>query len=122
MARVTGNQSSLGNFKRRGSRINGETCYGHGGWYILKSMSNYIFYQVEELIQRDLKYLVQRFGSFSTQISKFLGLGELYVPMDSATDQIRTWGLVHIKEHVQLHILLGGWIILCTIGIVGAGV
>jgi hypothetical protein len=41
-------------------------------------------------------------------ISRFLGLGELYVPTVPATGQIGTWGLVHIKEHVQLHILSGG--------------
>jgi hypothetical protein len=65
---------------------------------------------------------VQGFGNSPTQISKFLGFGEVYGPTDPGRDQLGTWGLVHMKEYVQLHILLGGCIILCTIGIVGAGV
>jgi hypothetical protein len=43
-----------------------------------------------------------------TQISRFLGLGELYVHMDPGTDQLCTWGLGHIQEHVKLYILSGG--------------
>jgi hypothetical protein len=52
--------------------------------------------------------LLQGFGSFPTEISKFLGLGELYVPTVPATGQIGTWGFLHIKGYVQLHILSGG--------------
>ena len=73
-------------------QIQPQTRYDHGGSNILKRTSNYIFYQVEELIQGDLGYLVQGFGSFPTEISKFWGLGELYVPTDPATDQVWPWG------------------------------
>ena len=84
------------------------TSYAQGGWCILKRTSNYIFYQVEELIQGDLGYLVQGFGGFPTQISKFLGLGEVYGSTDPGRDQLWTWGLRHIKEHSKLHILSSG--------------
>ena len=63
-----------------------QTSYGHGGSNTLKRTSNYIFYQVEELIQGDLGHLVQGFVNSPTGISKFLGLGELYVPTDPGTD------------------------------------
>jgi hypothetical protein len=49
-------------------------------------MSNYIFYQVEELMQGDLGYLVQGFRRFPTEISKFLGFGEVYGQTAPATD------------------------------------
>ena len=51
---------------------------------------------------------MQDFGSFPTQISRFFGLGEPYVPTDPGTDQIGTWGLGHIQEDIKLHIVLGG--------------
>ena len=38
-----------------------QASYGYGGSYIFKRTSNYIFYEVEELIQGDLRYLVQGF-------------------------------------------------------------
>jgi hypothetical protein len=44
------------------------------------------------------------------------------VPTDPGTDQIGTWGLGHIKEHVKLYILSGGRFFLRGFGIVGAGV
>ena len=62
---------------------------------------------MEELIQGDLGYLVQDFVNSPTQISKFLGLGEVYTPTVPATDQIGTWGFLQIKEDVKLHILSG---------------
>jgi hypothetical protein len=71
-------------------------------------MSNCIFYQVEELIQGDLGYLLQGFGSFPTQISRFFSLRELYVPTVQSTDRIGTQGLGHIKEDVKVHIVSGG--------------
>ena len=43
-----------------------------------------------------------------TQISRFLGLGESYRQTVPATDQIGTQGLVHIEEHVKLHIPSSG--------------
>jgi hypothetical protein len=85
-------------------------------------MSNCIFYQVEELIQGDLGYLLQEFGSFPTQISRFFGLGEPYRQTVAATDQLGTWGLGHIKEHAKLYILSSGRFSLRGFGIVGAGV
>jgi hypothetical protein len=84
-------------------------------------MSNYIFYQVEGSIQGDLGYLVQGFGSFPTQISKFLGFGEQDAPTVPGTDQLCTRGLRHIKGHSKLYILLGGRFFLRGFGIVGAG-
>jgi hypothetical protein len=42
------------------------------------------------------------------EISKFLGLGEPYRQTVPATDQLWTWGLEHIKEHVKLYIRPGG--------------
>ena len=63
---------------------------------------------MEDLIQGHLGYLVQGFGSFPTQFSKFLGLGESYAPTEPDTGQPWTWGSMHIKGHVQLHILSGG--------------
>ena len=51
---------------------------------------------------------MQDFGSFPTGISKFLTLGEPYGPTVPATDQIGTWGLGHIEEHLKLYILSGG--------------
>jgi hypothetical protein len=39
-----------------------------------------------------------------------------------ATDQLWTWRLGHIKEHVKLYILLGGGVNPGGFGIVGAGV
>jgi hypothetical protein len=77
---------------------------------------------VEELIQGDLGYLLQGFGSFPTQISKFLGFGEPYGPTVPATDQLRTWGLLHIQEDVKLHILSGGGINPGGSWLLGAGV
>jgi len=62
--------SMRGNFVQE--RIQLQGSYAHEGSCILKRTSNYIFYQVEELIQGDLGYLVQVFVSFPTQISKFL--------------------------------------------------
>jgi len=44
------------------------------------------------------------------EISKFLGLGEVYGPTDPGRDQLWTWGFLHIKEHVKLCILSGGCI------------
>jgi|SRR3981189_252979 hypothetical protein len=85
-------------------------------------MSNYIFYQVEESIQGDLGYLLQDFVNSPTQISKFLGLGEPYRQTVPGTDQLWTWGLGHIKEHVKPYVLLGGRFFLRGFGIVGAGV
>jgi hypothetical protein len=38
-----------------------------------------------------------------------------------ATHQMGQWGLVHIKEHVKIHILSGGWLFLMRSDIVGAG-
>jgi hypothetical protein len=73
-----------------------QTSYGYGGSCISKGTSNYIFYQVEELIQGVLGYLVQGFGNSPTQISKFLGLGEPYGQTVPDTDQLCTRGLVHI--------------------------
>ena len=84
-----------------------QTSYGYGGSNTLKRMSNCIFYQVEELIQGDLGYLLQEFGSFPTQISRFFGLGEPYRQTVPGTDQLSLWELVHITEHVQLYILSG---------------
>jgi hypothetical protein len=103
-------------------RFGPQTSYGHGGSCTFKRTSNYIFYQVEELIRGDLGYLLQGFGSFPTQFSKFLGLGELYVPMDPGTDQLCTRGLVHIKGHGKLYILLGGRFFLRGSWQLGAGV
>ena len=57
-----------------------------------------------------------------TRISRFLGFGELCGPTDPSTDQIGTQGLVHIKEHVNLHILLGGGTFPWSSWLVGAGV
>src|SRR3981189_895564 len=85
-----------------------QTSYGHGGSNTLKRTSNCIFYQVEELIQGDLGYLLQEFGSFPTQISRFFGLGEPYRQTVPATDQLWPWGFLHIKEDVKLYILSGG--------------
>ena len=53
-------------------QIQPQASYAQGGSYRLKRTSNYRFYQVEELIQRDLGYLVQDFVNSPTQISKFL--------------------------------------------------
>jgi hypothetical protein len=103
-------------------QIQVETSYGHGGSCILKNTSNCVFHQVGALIQRVLGYLVQGFGSFPTQISKFLGFGELSGLTMPATDQLWTWGLRHIKGQVKLYILLGGRFLLRGFGIVGAGV
>jgi hypothetical protein len=44
------------------------------------------------------------------EISKFLGLGEVYGPTDPGRDQLWTWGFLHIKEHVKLCIVSGGCI------------
>jgi hypothetical protein len=65
---------------------------------------------------------VQGFGSFPTQISKFLGLGELYGQTVPGTDQLCTRGLVHIKGHVKLYILSGGRFFLRGSWPFGAGV
>jgi hypothetical protein len=89
-------------------RIQVQASYGHGGSCIFKRRSNCIFYQVGELIQRDLGYLVQGFVNSPTGISRFLGLGELYGPTDPGTDQLWPWGFLHIQEDVKLHILSGG--------------
>lgn len=81
-----------------------QASYGHGGWFMLKRTSNCIFYQVGALIQQVLGYLVQGFGSFPTQISKFWGFGDTYGPTVPATDQLWTCGLVHLQEDVKLDI------------------
>ena len=65
---------------------------------------------------------MQGFGSFPTQFSKFLCLGEVYGQTVPATDQLWIWGFLHIKEHVKLYIVLGGRFFLRGFGIVGAGV
>ena len=77
---------------------------------------------MEELIQGVLGYLVQGFGNSPTQISKFLGFGELYGQTVPRTDQLCTRGLVHIQEDIKLYILSGGRFFLRGFGIVGAGV
>jgi hypothetical protein len=56
-----------------------------------------------------------------TGISRFLGLGEPYVPTDLAIGQLCTRGVLYIKEHVKLHILLGGGTFPWSSWIVGAG-
>jgi hypothetical protein len=65
---------------------------------------------------------VQGFGNSPTQISKFLCLGDIYVPTDQSTGQIGTQGLVHIKEHAKLYILSGGQRLLRGSWPFGAGV
>jgi len=40
---------------------------------------------------------------------------------DAPTGMLWTWGLVHMKEDIKLHILAGGWIFLRGSGVVGAG-
>jgi hypothetical protein len=65
---------------------------------------------------------VQGFGNSPTQISRFLGLGEPYRQTVPGTDQIGTCSLVHIKEHVKLHILSSGGVNPGGFGMVGAGV
>ena len=65
---------------------------------------------------------MQGFGSFPTEISRFLGLGELYGPTDLAIGQLCTRGFLYIKEHVKLHILLGGGTFPWSSWLVGAGV
>ena len=47
---------------------------------------------------------------YPSGISKFLGFGELYGQTVPGTDQLWPWGLLHIQEDVQLHILSGGGI------------
>jgi hypothetical protein len=54
-------------------------------------------------------------------ISKFLGFGELYAPTMAATDQLWTWGLLHIQEDVKLHILSGGGAFPWSSWLYGAG-
>jgi hypothetical protein len=56
-----------------------------------------------------------------TQISKFLCLGELYVPTDPGTDQLWPCGFLHVQEDVKVHILSGGWLFLMRSDIVSAG-
>jgi len=53
---------------------------------------------------------------------EILVFGELYAPTMAATDQLWTWGFLHIQEDVKLHILSGGRFFLRGFGIVGAGV
>jgi len=65
--------------------------------------------------------LVQGFGSFPTQISRFLGLREVYGQTVPATDQLWPGGFLHIKEDVKLHILSSGWLFLMRSDQVGAG-
>ena len=84
----------LGNYMH--PRWQQQTSYGHRGCCTFKRTSNYIFYQVEELIQGVLGYLVHGFGNSPTQISKFFGLGEVYGQTVPDTDQLCTRGLVHI--------------------------
>jgi hypothetical protein len=103
-------------------QIQPQASYGHGGSWIFKRTSNYIFYQVEELIQGDLGYFVQEFGSFPTQISRFFGLGEPYRQTVPATDSLWLWGFLHIEEDVKLHILSGGGINPGGSWVFGAGV
>ena len=91
-------------------RCQPQTSYGHGGSCILKGTSNYIFYPVAGSSWWDLTKLVQDFVNSPTQISRFLGLGEPYRQTVPATDQLWTWGFLHIQEDVKLHILSGGGI------------
>jgi hypothetical protein len=52
-------------------RWQAQTSYGYGGCFIFKRTSNYIFYQVEDVIQKDLGYLVQGFGNFPQEFRNF---------------------------------------------------
>ena len=88
----------------------------------MKRTSNSIFYQVEELIQGVLGYLVQGFGNSPTEISKFLYWGELCRGTDPAIAKLCTWGFLHIQEDVKLHILSGGGINPGGSWLLGAGV
>jgi hypothetical protein len=72
--------------------IQQQTRYGHGGWNILKGMSNYIFYQEVDVSEGDLGYLVQGFGSFPTEISKFLGGGHPQMHPQTSYGA-RGWGI-----------------------------
>ena len=54
--------------------------------------------------------MVQDFEKSPTEISKFLGFGEVYGQTVPATDKLWLWGLLHIQEDVKLHILSGGGI------------
>jgi hypothetical protein len=40
-------------------QIQVQTCYGYGGWCILKRASNYIFHEEEDFFYGDLGYPVQ---------------------------------------------------------------
>jgi hypothetical protein len=56
------------------------------------------------------------------EISKFLGLGEVYGPTDPGRDKLWPWEFLHIKGHAKLHILSGGGTFPWSSWIVGAGV
>src|SRR6202035_694354 len=66
-------------------------------------------------------WLLQCRVKYPPGISKFLSFGELYAPTMAATDQLWTWGLVHIQEDVKLHILSGGGTFPWSSGPFGAG-
>ena len=102
-------------------QIQVQTSYGYVGCCTFKRTLNYIFYQVEDLIQGDLGYLVQGIGSFPTQISKFLGVGDTYGPTVPGTCQLCTRELGHIQEDIKLYILLGAWLCSMTSDQVGTG-
>jgi hypothetical protein len=40
---------------------------------------------------------------------------------DQCTDMLWTWGLVHLKEHIKLHLVSGGHIFLSGSWLLGAG-
>jgi hypothetical protein len=65
---------------------------------------------------------VQDFVKSPTEISKFLGLGEVYGPTDPGRDQLCPWVFFHIEEHVKLYILSGGGINPEGSWVFGAGV
>ena len=52
---------------------------------------------------------------------EILVFGELYAPTMAATDQLWTWGVLHIQEDVKLHILLGGGAFPWSSWLYGAG-
>ena len=54
-------------FEVFGSPNQVQTCYGHGGWCMLKRTPNYICYQEVGLFGDDLGYLVQGFKALANQ-------------------------------------------------------